>query len=184
MPAERLLPLCPRVIATSKPGKGAWAREELEDALAGLPHYEVRPAGYPGVLVAYTREPPGRVAEEILSWEYAYISSIIIAGECTRPDEVVGVVRVEIERCPRRSIDLRLKLRGPCRGLKAEIESLLRGRVRRSRRSPYGLVVECLQDLAVAGCGRAVTRPYGVRVYMLYSPVSGAPPRPSRTRSP
>ncbi|MCE4628271.1 MAG: hypothetical protein F7C34_03880 [Desulfurococcales archaeon] len=163
MPPERVLPVCPRAVATARPGREAWALEEVLDALAPEPDAVAVETGYPGVFGVISSSPPCRLASLFMGWEYSFVRSIVVAekcGPCESGERLAGLVA---GACPRRARFL-FRLRGPCKGAFDPREAASRAGVSEARGSRYVLAVEGVGGWVIASCGVAVERPYGALV--------------------
>ncbi len=168
MSLEEVLPRCPSAIATSRPGREAWAREELEDAVALLDGARVADSGHKGLFLIYYRGECSRLLESFLSWEYSFVKSIVLIPECRPCSELADMLRDAASYC-RDKVRIMLHLRGECKHVarRSQIESFLFERgVGMSKRALSVFVIESLDGWASAYCGRARVRPYGTLIVL------------------
>ena len=152
MPAQGCMPVPEGetvVLATAKPGRHAWALEEVLDTVYPIdPDPRAEDAGFEGFIVVKVSAPPRRVSPRIKSSTYAFLSFITIAMvECegaSRSEVLEAVGRLaSLARGER--VRLRVKLRGEGKlvASRSLVEEAVRSAgARPSRDARLALVVE------------------------------------------
>ncbi len=152
MPAEGCVPIPPEktvVLVTAKPGRQAWALEEVLDTVFPVdPGAEVLETGFEGFIIVESSARRRRLARAIRSTTYAFISFITLAAvECwpRSPGEVLDWVYRLAMSASGRPLRLRVKTRGEGKKLlgRSDVEEAARSAgARLSRAASVMLVVE------------------------------------------
>ncbi len=158
------MPLCPQVIAVSKPKRVRWCYEELADLAAYL-EGEVEETGFPGVCTVYTRR---RVIDSIDDalrlYKFSFAKRVVIPWSCVKEqgelteilENLFNILRnIYIEKYS--EVRLIVSLRGrskqylPASTLhKLLVEHGMRG----DRRSRLVLAIEGLDSIVAVAFGR------------------------------
>ncbi len=90
MPPEAVLSLgcseCPRLVATSLPGRDYWALEELMDTVVARdPAAKVKATGYRGVFEVLSGQDPQGLAVQFLMYNHAFIARVLPVLACAIP---------------------------------------------------------------------------------------------------
>ncbi len=148
VPAKKLLPETVRGIVVARPGREAWAAEEISDALALLGmNYSVEKL-VKDVLEFNINTSVGKVASALFRFEYSFIRYIVVSGRCLPcGDLLVEALRREAESSRGGEYVLRYKPRGACSIARGDVEQALKaGGLRLSRRAPYCVAVEGVRE--------------------------------------
>ncbi|MEB3779847.1 MAG: hypothetical protein GSR85_06420 [Desulfurococcales archaeon] len=162
MPPKRHMPLCPSAIAVSKPKRDTWMEEELLDTLIPWdPNAQIKPSGFPGVLLVYTKLDPYQLGRIISSGYHAFVKRVVPAQRClispSRHDLLREIEEIVMKYRPGR-IRLSTSIRGTGKTIitHSVIEEFLRGlNVVIYRKSKTMLCIESVNELFIITLGEA-----------------------------
>ncbi len=154
------MPLPPKGIAVSTPGRESWLADEVLDTLIPLdPEARVEETGFRGVLLVYSRLDAWDAARAVSRGYHSFMKRFTPAVYTTKASsmgDVEGLIIRALEDLPRGPIRLLVSVRGEGKAYagRSMVESLARSLgFTPSRRARMVLAVESVGDLFIAASG-------------------------------
>lgn len=148
VPAEKLLSETARGVVVARPGREAWAAEEIGDALALLGREYSVERLVKDVLEFRANASVSEVASALYRFEYSFIRYIVVSGRCLPcGDPLLEELRREAESAGGGEYVLRYKPRGACSIARRDVEQALKaGGLRLSRRASRCVAIEAVRE--------------------------------------